>query len=80
MSEGPNVTRESSPKMAALENQGILEDLEFVVGDEVVAKSGSVNEEGKKEEDGEMKGCPGTRRGRLEDGRRGCGWRRRALG
>ena len=53
-SEVPNFAREDLAEVLALEDNGILKDLEFVVGDEVVAKGGGVEGEGEEEEKGEM--------------------------
>jgi len=61
--EGPDVAGESLAEIFCFEDQGVLEDLEFVVGDEIVAEGGGVEGERKKDEDGKMEEA-GTGTGR----------------
>jgi len=53
-SEVPDFSCENLAETFAFEDDGILENLELVVGDEVVAQSGGVESEGEEDEDGEM--------------------------
>jgi hypothetical protein len=69
MSEGPNIRGESLVKILAFENQRIHEDLEFVVGDEVVAEGGGVKGEREEDEDGEMEEADAGGGGRAVGGR-----------
>jgi len=52
--EVPNFTGKNLAEVFALQNDRILEDLELVVGDEVVAEGGGVEGEGEEDEDGEV--------------------------
>src|SRR3984893_14007135 len=55
--EGPDVAGEGLTEVFGFENQWILEDLEFVVGDELVAEGGGVEGEGEEDEEGGMEGA-----------------------
>jgi hypothetical protein len=50
----PDFSSENLAEVLAFEDDGILEDLEFVVGDEVVAEGGGVEGKREEDEDGEM--------------------------
>ena len=52
--EVPDFTGEDTAQVFALDNDGVFEDLEVVVGDEVVAEGGSVEGKGEEDEEGEM--------------------------
>ena len=52
--EVPDFSGKDTAEIFAFNNDGILEDLEFVVGDEVVAEGGGVEGEGEEDEEGEM--------------------------
>lgn len=54
-SEVPNFAGEDLAEVFALKDDRILEDLELVVGDEVVAEGRGVEDEGEEEEEREMK-------------------------
>jgi len=69
VSECPNVAGESSAEVLAFQNQGILEDLELVVGNELVAESGGVEGDGKEDKESEVKAVPGWRSGRCDGSR-----------
>ena len=72
MGERPDIRREGLVKILAFENQRIHEDLEFVVGDELVAEGGGIEGERQKDQDGEMQEADAIwRRGRGI--RAGCG-------
>jgi len=49
--ERPDVTSEGLTEIFCFEDEGILEDLEFVVGDEIVAECGGVEGEGEQDQD-----------------------------
>lgn len=81
MSEGPDIAGKGLGEIAGFRNDGVQEDLHFVVGDEIVAESGKVESEGNKEEESEVekrgaavrghvgKRCGGgSSRGGLRDG------------
>src|ERR1700721_3887118 len=72
--EGPDVAGEGLAEVFGLEYEGILEDLEFVVGDEVVAEGGGGEGEGEEDEDGEVEEA-GARGRALRGRRRGDGGR-----
>jgi len=52
--EVPNFSCKDTAQVFAFNNDGVLEDLEVVVGDEVVAEGGGVECEGEEDEEGEM--------------------------
>jgi len=62
-SEVPNFTGENLAEIFAFADDGILEDLELVVGDEVVAECGGVEGDGEEDEDGEMEEAGAARFG-----------------
>ena len=74
-SKVPDLSREDLAKVLAFENDGILEDLQLVVGDELVAEGGGVEGEGEEDEDGEMEPV-GAAGGGGEGWRGQAGWRR----
>jgi hypothetical protein len=53
-SEVPDFSGKDPAEIFAFNNDGILEDLELVVGNEVVAEGGGVEGEGEEDEEGEM--------------------------
>ena len=52
--EVPDFSCEDTTQAFAFNNDGVLEDLEVVVGDEVVAEGGCVEGQGEEDEEGEM--------------------------
>jgi hypothetical protein len=52
--EVPDFSGKDTAEIFAFNNDGILEDLEFVVGDEVVAEGGGAEGEGEEDKEGEM--------------------------
>ena len=69
-SEVPYLSSEDPIEVFAFEHKGILKDLEFVVGDEVVAEGGGVEGEGEEDEDGEMEEAGAVRNRGRGGGRR----------
>lgn len=63
-SKGPDIAGEGKGQILGLEDEGVLEDLDAVVGDKAVAECGSVEGKGDQDEDDEVKGFPGARPGR----------------
>src|SRR5262249_41071097 len=52
--EGPDVARKGETEVLGLQDQGVLQDLDAVVGDEAVAERGGVKSDGNENQNDEM--------------------------